>query len=204
VTLCSRWLLLGEQISCVVDDGVERLSAQYHKDAYLNEMLLYHFTARSRLAPILRDGLRYGDVAINRRDGFQAVWLTSDDDLSDHGLDHVDNKRAIRISVDVPHDHPNLHRWIEVAPRFAKIGLVRALIRSGGGKTKAGTWFIFLGVFGAGQFIEVVDMITRSRVAQEELQKIAVTGPFPAVTYPPSFVVVDPPSCLIRHKLRQP
>lgn len=140
-------------------------------------MILYHFTAISLLDPILRDGLTRGDVPLSPEGGMNAVWFTTDPSPSGHGLSDgsklspemlaeverrtgkkfpegigTPDKRRVRITVVIPSRNPLLKSWLPYARRRLERSWLETLTETGGGKSKAQTWFIYLGSVAATSF----------------------------------------------------
>ena len=76
-------------------------------------MRLYHFTSEAHLPGIERDGIKHGDVPTSPTEGFDAPWLTTDPDWAHQtwSWGSAWDKTAIRITVEIPDDHPNLYSW---------------------------------------------------------------------------------------------
>jgi len=140
---------------------------------------LYHFTCHLHLRAILAAGLSRGEVPITPDTLENAVWLTSDRSPAGHGLSdgapldsamlrslgrspgtciRTQNKRAIRISVDIAYDDPRLEKW-ERGPTRKRLprhwrrtleGRDAAMGRSG-----ADTWFLYWGTIAPDRFVEV-------------------------------------------------
>ncbi|TGU87714.1 hypothetical protein EN794_050490 [Mesorhizobium sp. M00.F.Ca.ET.151.01.1.1] len=145
-------------------------------------MILYHYTCREYLASILATGLWRGEVCTDswqKPDG-EAVWLTTDSDPAKHGLGSGEpitedfrraiyeksgielsagsvfaDKRAVRITVDIPPSDTRLFRWIRWAKRNVHPVIRDGLISSGGGMAKARTWYVYFGVIMPDQFLDV-------------------------------------------------
>lgn len=132
-------------------------------------MQLYHYTARNRLPLILDTGLSKGDVPLTDVLSHNAVWLTTDLDPSEHGLGTAgpltaqerllmyqmtgemphpnakwDNKREVRIKVEIPDSDKSLKYWPEWSKRLPAKWRT-AMNNSGGGTRKARTWWIYFG-----------------------------------------------------------
>ncbi len=76
-------------------------------------MKLYHFTSEAHLPLIREEGITRGDVPIGPAEGFVAPWLTREHRFSEQPWTHgsVYDKAAVRITVEIPDDHPNLYSW---------------------------------------------------------------------------------------------
>ncbi|ANL33939.1 hypothetical protein [Rhizobium phaseoli] len=82
-------------------------------------MHLFHFTSAAHLRGISQHGITVGDVvtSFEKFEGRIAVWLTSSPDPAGHGLrGGRADKTEFRLTVDIPDDAPDLHKWTEWAP----------------------------------------------------------------------------------------
>ena len=126
-------------------------------------MILYHYTCRAHLPSIMKSGLWLGEVPITRRaeDCLNAVWLTNDRDPSGHGLS--DDKRAIRITVQIPSTDRRLVHW----PGWGKKRLTpewyAILDEVGIGKSR--TWYLFWAYIPPAEFVEIMDLHTGYPIA---------------------------------------
>ena len=154
-------------------------------------MIFYHYTSREHLAAIMRTSLSRGDVPLTPfGEGLNGVWLTTDPTEQGHGLSEnreltdsereaylrwkgvsipegarFQNRREVRIKIKLPINHINLKRWFtwsasRVDPIFREM-----LIQSGGGKSKAKTWYVYFGSvepyeFLTVEFLDGTDLIT--------------------------------------------
>lgn len=132
---------------------------------------LYHFTARERLALIMREGLQLGDVPIHSFTsvGENAVWLTSDPSPSGHGLGsprvltdedrefhrhltgvlpprgaRYPDKRAVRIAIGELPDPSRLLRWSWWGRQRVASHVYGSLVRADGAGHR--TWYLYPGV----------------------------------------------------------
>lgn len=145
-------------------------------------MLLYHFTAANRLDLIRAEGLTLGDVPVNGPHalGENAVWLTSSSSAEGHGLGEPrelsaderanmghwkgaapppgarwDDKREVRITVKLSSTDRALRRFLPWARRRFDPQWLDSLVRSGGGKRCADTWWLYFGVIEPSAFVDV-------------------------------------------------
>lgn len=145
-------------------------------------MLLYHFTAHSRLASIMEGGLSKGDVPVNGPDapGVHAVWLTADPSPEGNGLGEAremteaerwqifrwrgelpepgtqwENKRAVRITVKLPSADPRLKDWLPWARKRVDPTWLSQLTVTGGGTRKARRWKLYFGTIPPSAFTAV-------------------------------------------------
>ncbi|QSY96043.1 hypothetical protein J2J97_09105 [Rhizobium bangladeshense] len=82
-------------------------------------MLLYHFTSVAHLRGIFDHGITVGDLvtSFERFEGRVAVWLTSSPNPEGHGLQGGRaDKTEFRLTVDLPEQCPDLHKWTDWAP----------------------------------------------------------------------------------------
>lgn len=145
-------------------------------------MLLYHFTAHSRLASINDSGVSQGDVPVNGASsaGINAVWLTTDPSPEGNGLGEAremtdaeryqifhwkgampdagtrwENKRAVRITVKLPSSDPRLKDWLPWARKRLNPAWLAGLAASGGGTRKARAWKLYFGTIPPSAFVAV-------------------------------------------------
>lgn len=112
-------------------------------------MRLYHFTSLGHLPVIVATGgLWRGEVPVG--DGsrtLRATWFTTDPDPRGHGLDgSAADKREVRITVVIPSSDRGLKHWLNFTrTSFGWLAdeCVEQLVRTGGGKRKAETWYIY-------------------------------------------------------------
>ncbi len=123
------------------DGWVEDLPADPEKPT----RTLYHYTSQLHLPMILEGGIARGDVSLTPETGYNAPWLTDDEDFHKQGWAHggVD-KTKVRLSVDIPATSSLLHWWPEMAkaegvPDF----WYRTLDRVGSGGSNH--WYVFKG-----------------------------------------------------------
>lgn len=135
-------------------------------------MILYHFTARERLASIMQNGLTTGDVPVDpSQPGLNAVWLTTDSTGAQHGLGEPRlmaeaereaisslrgvmpppgerwlDKREVRITAFVRPGDRRLRDWLPWARKRLDPQWLRALNDAGGGVRVARTWKLYFGV----------------------------------------------------------
>lgn len=147
-------------------------------------MILYHFTAKSRVAAIMAEGLTRGDVPITLADeGLNGVWLTTSSDSTAHGLGVAremteaereymgrwrgvvppagtmwEDKRAVRIRVKMPSSDSRLKHWWNWSKRRVDPSCRASLIEAGGGPDKARSWYIYFGVIAPADF-ETIDQM---------------------------------------------
>jgi hypothetical protein len=111
-------------------------------------MRLYHFTARDYLPDILVNGLTRGAVPTSPTEGFQAPWLTDDPDPTGarqawHGPGKL-AKSALRLTVDIPGDDPQLHYWPTLARALGvRFKWYQTVNRWGGGQAEH--WYVYRG-----------------------------------------------------------
>jgi hypothetical protein len=148
-------------------------------------MILYHFTCAEFLKRIMREGLCRGDVRTKQIGPLfetNAVWLTTDPQPKGHGLSlpgtlteedrlrhfkvfgtmppegsRYPDKRAVRITVDIPKENPRLRRWTSWARKHCEPGVYDNLVRADGSSHK--TWWLYFGTIAPNQFCDV-DMDT--------------------------------------------
>lgn len=146
-------------------------------------MLLYHFTSRLHLPSIQGEGvIRTTDPnlfaaggPVTRLDpetgevsttggpilGQPVVWLldTRTAEGYDHGLllNYVVDKRAVRVTVDVP-DAVQWQRWVTARRHDARY--VGAIVKVGGGVSAARHWFVVPRPIPATEWVEIRDMRT--------------------------------------------
>ena len=145
-------------------------------------MLFYHFTAANRIDSILAEGLTKGDVPVNGpyAAGENAVWLTTSKQSDEHGLGvpremtnaeredierwkgakppigtRWDDKRAVRITVKLKSTDRALKRFMPWARQRFDADWLDLLLRAGGGKRCADTWWLYFGVIEPSAFAEV-------------------------------------------------
>lgn len=109
-------------------------------------MRLYHFTSLGHLPIILATGgLWRGEVPVG--DGSQSLrgtWLTSDPDPRGHGLDGSSaDKRQVRIAIVFARNDRAVSNWLKFARGRLAPGCIEEMTRTGGGKRKAETWYIY-------------------------------------------------------------
>jgi hypothetical protein len=132
---------------------------------------LYHFTALEYIESIEREGLTRGDVPLKPKGrGLNGVWLTrnpdveaqgwaskprvlSDEERADYATvfgkmpppgSRIADKRAVRITVDIPGKDSRLKVWTKYARlRGVKRDWMRALDKAGGGSSS--DWFVYFG-----------------------------------------------------------
>lgn len=146
-------------------------------------MRLHHFTCTEYLDSILATGLSRGEVCTTnwQRPDTNAVWLTTDESPSGHGLgdrhqeitddfsravylkagiriepgSYFPNKRRVKITVDLRPQDARLFRWMRWAKRNVHPAIRDGLISTGGGMVKARTWYIYFGVILPEEFLSV-------------------------------------------------
>lgn len=109
-------------------------------------MRLYHFTSRGHLPVILATGgLWRGEVPVgDGSESLRGTWFTSDPDPRDHGLDGSSaDKREVRITVVFPRNDRALAHWLKFARVRLASDCIDELMRTGGGKRKAETWYVY-------------------------------------------------------------
>jgi hypothetical protein len=126
-------------------------------------MKLYHFTGVEYLDAIMSDGLSIGDVPTSARKGKNGVWFTTDPDPSGHGLSdgteispfggRFANKRAVRITVNIPSHDRHLVNWMRWGRKHCDSWLFEGLNRAGHGKCK--TWLVYFGSIPSSRFLDV-------------------------------------------------
>jgi hypothetical protein len=161
-------------------------------------MKLYHYTAGEHLRSIAAGGLWKGEVPVSRTERLNAVWLTGDHHPGkgrDHGLtdgrpldaqekrlrglprdapDRHPNKRAVRLTVAIPHGDRNLVHWHAWARGRLHPTWLTTLEAAAGGPALARTWFLYWGVV-------PVDWITEAR---HLLFGVEIPWPPPASGWP--------------------
>jgi len=108
--------------------------------------MFYHYTSLRHLPGIAEHGLTVGDVPTDiRRDrGRIGVWLTTSDSGKGHGLERSkSDKRTYRLSVAIELNSPQLHRWMDWAPKNATPETIAALNETG---RAFQTWWVYFGV----------------------------------------------------------
>jgi len=144
-------------------------------------MLLYHFTSRSHLPAILREGLLYGRVPIDRDRAVNAIWLTADPGCDGHGLEQggrimTDDERmqakewsavlpppgarhakeaSVRITVRLSETDRNLHQWLPWARRNLLPEFLAAMYPAGAGMRSAKPWRLYSAAILPGDFVAV-------------------------------------------------
>ncbi|MCL4684698.1 hypothetical protein KJ059_08085 [Myxococcota bacterium] len=147
-------------------------------------MKLYHFTALEYLRSILAEGITTGDVPLGPRRHGNAVWLTrapepnaqlwtndgshvlSDDERRLHASifgapvprgSRVPDKRAVRLTVEVPEGDKLLTQWLPYARlRGAKTKWFRALESSP-------DWYIYRGTIPPAWLVAVAPLSAEAR-----------------------------------------
>jgi hypothetical protein len=109
-------------------------------------MRLYHFTSLGHLPVILATGgLWRGEVPVG--DGSRSLrgtWFTSDPDPRGHGLDGSSaDKREVRIAVVFPRSDRTVSHWLKFARGRLAPDCIEEMVRTGGGKRKAETWYVY-------------------------------------------------------------
>lgn len=110
-------------------------------------MRLYHFTSLGHLPVILATGgLWRGEIPVGDGEhSLRGTWFTTDPDPRGHGLDGSSaDKREVRIVVVTARND----RWVEHWLTFARKkrvhpDVVEEMTRTGGGKRKAETWYVY-------------------------------------------------------------
>jgi hypothetical protein len=129
-------------------------------------MKMYHYTAIALLPPILSGGLKWGEIPTTLYTWINGVSLTTDKSPSGHGLSSARfmtehdlkvknvaikddtflpvwlNKRKVRITMNLK--STNLSRWLRWSKWNNEPFVRDALIRAGGGVSKARTWYFSL------------------------------------------------------------
>lgn len=144
-------------------------------------MILYHYTATSRLDAILSEGLNLGEAPISATEWRVAVNLTTDPRPDGHGLDAAgkiinekesawyranynwdvpagtvfENKKSVRIKVKVPSSDRLLKPWLRWARKHAEPAFLAGLMRTSGGTQKALTWWLYFGTIPPSAFVSV-------------------------------------------------
>ena len=144
-------------------------------------MILYHYTAKSRLESILREGLSRGEAPISATRFKNAVNMTTDSRPDGHGLDaagkivseqesafyaakfgwdvpagtKLENKKAVRLKVKLPSSDRSLKPWLPWARKHAEPDFLDCLMRSSGGIVKARTWWLYFGTIPPSAFVSV-------------------------------------------------
>jgi hypothetical protein len=144
-------------------------------------MVLYHFTCAEFLKSIVREGLCRGDVRTKKIGPLyetNAVWLTTDPQPKGHGLglpgalteedrlrhfeifgtmppkgSRYPDKRAVRITVNIPKGDPRLQRWTRWARKHCEPGVYDNLARADGSGHK--TWWLYFGSIAPNQFRDI-------------------------------------------------
>ncbi|MEG9500336.1 MAG: hypothetical protein MIN69_00430 [Methylorubrum extorquens] len=109
-------------------------------------MRLYHFTSLGHLPVILATGgLWRGEVPVgDGSESLRGTWFTSDPDPRGHGLDGSSaDKREVRITVVLRHGDRALAHWLKFARGRLASDCIEELMRTGGGKRKAETWYVY-------------------------------------------------------------
>lgn len=174
-------------------------------------MLLYHFTSRACFAEIMRTSLFRGSVPHSPGRDANAVWLTSDPGPFGHGLESggpmmTEDQRQqafewsavmpppgtrfpkeadVRIEVEIPHDHENLHQWFPWARRRLPPELMALLHPIGSDSLiKARTWYLYFGAIAPSQFLSVEEQpktADRARLrASDGASRVSESGLQPA------------------------
>ena len=106
------------------------------------------------LPKILEEGITRGDVPTSPTGGFNAPWLTRNRNpgVQRWTAGSARDKRAVRLTVEVPASDPNLIHW----PRFARLHLSnkwrKALRRAGGNDVD---WYFYRGEIPVGWITHV-------------------------------------------------
>src|SRR5262249_26234750 len=144
-------------------------------------MVLYHFTCAEFLKSIMRHWLCRGDVRTKKIGPLyetNAVWLTTDPQPKGHGLglpgalteedrlrhfeafgtmppkgSRYPDKRAVRITVNIPKGDPRLQRWTRWARKHCEPGVYDNLARADGSGHK--TWWLYFGPIAPNQFRDI-------------------------------------------------
>jgi hypothetical protein len=143
-------------------------------------MLLHHYTAHECWPSIANEGIKWGEVPLSLHEWLNAVWLTSDKSPAGHGLSHArpatpedarflgipwskelvwPNNRAVRLTVKVPRGDRALVPWTPWGRKNLDPKWMAALERTGGGRAKARTWFIYWGVIPPAWIVEKTDLV---------------------------------------------
>lgn len=122
-------------------------------------MSLYHYTSSRHLRGIRRFGLTVGDVptSLTRNEGRVGVWLTSSESADGHGLEtSAVNKRARRLTVDLPAGSYGLVRWNDWRTSHVDAATIAALEIN----SQADTWWIHFRPIPVDRITDCVDMGT--------------------------------------------
>ncbi|MCL4069325.1 hypothetical protein M3484_22460 [Pseudomonas sp. GX19020] len=143
-------------------------------------MILHHYTALEYLPKIMAEGLTRGEVPMTRTFCLNAVWFTTQTSPLGHELTdgrpltlqekallglppdsphRFPNKRAVRITVDLPPDA--VTEWIPWARGRIDREWLRVVNKSGGGMVKARSWYMSFNPISPDLFLSV-DMLTES------------------------------------------
>ena len=109
---------------------------------------MYHFTSREQLLLIHKDQkILKGDVPLTPQGGYNAPWLTVDGEWGNQGwAKSVLDKRAVRLTVQVPPDHPLLHHWHDICREHKVDDFWRqALAKIDGVPMEDVNWYVFHG-----------------------------------------------------------
>lgn len=144
-------------------------------------MIFYHFTSHEALDSILGEGLNRGEAPLSDRRVAKAVNLTTDRHPDGHGLDlggHVVTddesvsyaaagfnipaettfveKRAVRITVKLSSNDPNLKQWRSWSRKHCEDGYADRLERAAGSNgRKARSWWLYFGTIPPSAFTAV-------------------------------------------------
>lgn len=144
-------------------------------------VIFYHFTSREALESIVAEGLNQGEAPMSHYRVAKAVNLTTDRNPHGHGLDmggHVVTeaesalftrkgfdipagtifveKRAVRITVKLPSNDPNLKSWRSWSRKHCEEGYAEHLEQTAGMQgRKAKTWWLYFGTVPPSAFTAV-------------------------------------------------
>ena len=123
---------------------------------------LWHFTCPSRVESILKSGIWKGDVPITPTTGFNAPWLTDNEDPGEQGWTQGGTKDLCRIEVFIPDEEVHLlKKWTDVCVEHnVPIGWREILDRVGGGGEDE--WYIFEGTIDKNWLGEIIEYFDRA------------------------------------------
>jgi hypothetical protein len=107
-------------------------------------MLLYHFTSLFNLPPILKDGLKKGEVPLRPRHHLNAPNLTTNPEpLAQAWAEgSATNKRKVRLAVEIPLPDHHLQTWRDVC---RKNGVKREWMQALDPCGQGDFWYLYFG-----------------------------------------------------------